>query len=557
MVQCHGGGFLSNVAGNTNQPNWTFASASSWQETAKSSASFLTPGGTRQYLNNFTRPWREDALLYTNSGMLQHFQTAANGRAAAGQILAIAKDPFVPPKPWQYLRNGVLFPNEKYPTVSGTYNGTAGVWAWFGGNRFYQAMAIPNTPNFNVQLPQFPAPITFAPLVGDGSEHPQYSSSSAASDGRTLSPGTNFQVYAVLVAWGRPEPRHAANIARIYRTLVDSNGVPARNIAVLIGDGTFNATTNLGLYLLLPAPNGAVTENLASVPISSDSGANSFSNALAGAFFGSRPGANDRLLVYNTGHGGLNGEVRGMGWNTNGWYVTLAAGFDAPAVVEDALSGLVDSGQDLNNFVEPTVTLQLAMRAPITAPEVLVNDVSLQAVQSSLVLVTAPNGSATATNLIYDLDPVAPGALTNDYIYQADVPVSLLLTPDGTIQITLVGLQPPNNFDPGLFDAFVVDGGDEQAIYLAPDLTAVGKFTAWPYGDYALLTWPPPATDYIIEENPDLFAPTNWTPLRSPLTGKPEITGTPDPAFPAGTNWLLVSSTNPPQMFFRLRRSTP
>src|SRR4051812_21791987 len=58
MAQCYGGGFLPFLRNNPPAGDWTFCSASRATEIALGVGS-QTPGAW--YVDNFTRPWREDA----------------------------------------------------------------------------------------------------------------------------------------------------------------------------------------------------------------------------------------------------------------------------------------------------------------------------------------------------------------------------------------------------------------------------------------------------------------------------------------------------------------
>src|SRR5437899_956259 len=90
MAQCYGGGFLPFLSNNPPAADWTFCSASASAEMARGVSAQLAGA---LYVDNFTRPWREDAQWTPPTGMRQHFQTARNG----SQNPAIIKDRYAPP----------------------------------------------------------------------------------------------------------------------------------------------------------------------------------------------------------------------------------------------------------------------------------------------------------------------------------------------------------------------------------------------------------------------------------------------------------------------------
>ena len=101
MQQCHSGGFGPVL---TNLPvavEWTFASSVQLKETSVR-LDIMYPGWVG-YLDNFTRAWYEDAVLYPatgpGNGMKQHYETAISGRPAQANpaISAIPPDLYAPP----------------------------------------------------------------------------------------------------------------------------------------------------------------------------------------------------------------------------------------------------------------------------------------------------------------------------------------------------------------------------------------------------------------------------------------------------------------------------
>ena len=93
MQQCHGGGFLDNVL--ASRDDVSFASAADWNETANGFLPLQFQDGDIKLtvMEDFTRPWWQDANAASNDGMLTHFNTALKGRATP----KIAQDVFAPP----------------------------------------------------------------------------------------------------------------------------------------------------------------------------------------------------------------------------------------------------------------------------------------------------------------------------------------------------------------------------------------------------------------------------------------------------------------------------
>jgi hypothetical protein len=93
MQQCHGGGFVDNVL--ASRDDVSFASASDWNETANGFLPLQFDQGNiiLTVMEDFTRPWWQDANAAADDGMLTHFKTALSGRATP----KIAQDVFAPP----------------------------------------------------------------------------------------------------------------------------------------------------------------------------------------------------------------------------------------------------------------------------------------------------------------------------------------------------------------------------------------------------------------------------------------------------------------------------
>jgi hypothetical protein len=124
----------------------------------------------------------------------------------------------------------------------------------------------------------------------------------------------------------------------------------------------------------------------------------------------------------------------------------------------------------------------------------------------------------------------------------------------GEIDLEFAGIG-DTDFDPNLVTAAIVRGAEQEVAYITPDVTAVNTLTPQNLDGGLLLSWPVGATNYWIQENPDLTT-TNWVTVTNLNTSLPELTGIPDPTRPMGTNWAFFPYTSS-QMFFRLQPSSP
>jgi hypothetical protein len=92
MQQCYSGGFLNDIRAQIANPH-TFASAANYYEPAWNKDGVGPP--PPQWLDNWTRSWRDHAGTFNGSGMLAHYQTTLNGSPGGGGF-PIPKDPFYP-----------------------------------------------------------------------------------------------------------------------------------------------------------------------------------------------------------------------------------------------------------------------------------------------------------------------------------------------------------------------------------------------------------------------------------------------------------------------------
>ncbi len=161
-------------------------------------------------------------------------------------------------------------------------------------------------------------------IGGQAKETPQYGSSGAAADNRSVPEGAtkDGKRFAILVSWDKDElsDRHGVNIARMYYTLTTVQGIDPKNIAVLHADGAGKflgeyVNTNLANNMQSPVMPSWMNEplNNMKVPISAGTSRADWQSALAGNLFDGGKGINitkdDSVLIYNTGHGGHTGSI--------------------------------------------------------------------------------------------------------------------------------------------------------------------------------------------------------------------------------------------------------
>jgi hypothetical protein len=356
MQQCFAGAFVDSLnaaakAGNPPAADWTACSASSAMQCSWGNCS-LVPPKTAGLCDNFSRAWREDALVNDpknmppNTGMKQHFTTAAGN---AGATAGINPDPFavptdlhfmVVPTPivagWSWKFVPGAFPPRKnftpdtqvvpvtYFVAKATKGGTEGWWTYIPPAGWTLATPVPG-PGAGGQWSLNGALYADAIQKKSAIEQPQYGSAGAASDARTLAPPEGVQQYAVLAQWDEPKypgqytADFGAGISRLYNLLTGTYGVPAGNIAILYYNGLYVNPSKAAFpaYTLTPAPSSPPaaaamkTEALPAVaPIDGPSGydpkgnAEFATDALNGDYFSGVPNfAKSRLFVYFNGHG--------------------------------------------------------------------------------------------------------------------------------------------------------------------------------------------------------------------------------------------------------------
>jgi hypothetical protein len=404
-------------------------------------------------LDNFTRAWRQSANDPNRlaSGFLDHF-----GAAASGVNASIAPDPFS-----------------------------------------------------RTDLPYCP-------------EHPQYRSldgaANGANDARTLrspDPNDNTKLYAILAAWGRPEPRHEANIARVYNTLLVRYGVPSTHIVLLYGN--LPSGTRIGNYPARADGQPALLGGLSPDAANDDSVVNpndaqgflvdgptnrrTLTYAMQGGYYpaNDQPGATDRLLLYFTGHGGhafgvlSPAKKGGLPDTTKAEYLL--------AIQKDCQSGLAAIQAALVppelNQPDMSVLLEIATRGPFdltTYPDLALKiDAESGAEYDLGRFADHPEWLISSEGITDEWPGTVPHSFTT--YYQIGIPVGYL-TDD----------------DPGAENATIVLDGVNDAFFSVNKVTGIyltaGEIGIWNIlpEDYVSLrfmnsstmTWAPPRIDTTV-----------------------------------------------------------
>lgn len=607
MNNCYSGGYLAGMtsmepAGN----NWSFASSVPWSlpsaltSSTQQTYTAAAAAGTQPYAyagkfstDDFTRAWREDAALYPNDGMLNYFGTAVSGKAAAGGIAQIVPDIYAGGKQWK------LFTVQNQRSYSPLFVSSTNVE--LGTNYVYGTNFVYGTNEIGVRGISFVehdlpvvaeednAPVNppAQVVLRNPREYPQYASSGAGADTRTLLlPNPNpdkIKQYALLVVWGATSPGNtfdgmggvliqadsdndladAASTARVYQTLLTVFKVPADNIAVLYLNAAPGNT--LGPFnQVSPGANGAASENLPAFKVN---GANTRANwvyALKGRYYtvngtnagGNLPGPNDRLFIFNTGHGQ---QVKEPGANKvyDAFSRALSfdlqdstapgAGFDPGTVIADAptddtvtidFSGGPDSGlPDVSDLVQIATTSPLPDNSVISVDGLslgLAGGFVADGTDSDYPLFELPNAED-------DYDSAPTNALAMTY-YQMQVPNSLLLTND-SISVTLSNLD-PDVFDPNLVAGFIVRGGHQQDVYPVPVQTGLNLAAPQANGQSCFISWPagfaPKGYQLLVNTN---LATTDWVNAVSFYAGNTNLE-----LYPNGASVPLLGN----EAFFKL-----
>ncbi len=400
--QCFGGGFLDNLE-NSGPASLTAASAARYDEVAYNKDNSGAYFDYFKSLDNFTRAYHDSMRGRSANGVQDWF-----GHAAVGGD-GISKDPFSS----NNTTAGLEHPH--YYTRDSLADLNAGTGA--NGTR------------------------TFTHTAGAG----------------------NSAQYAILVAWSAPDPRHGANIARLYDSLRDDFGVPADNIVVLYGNEAF------GGYL----PDWSGLDSTISYEpfIDGPNTRDTWLNALRGEKFstggavgGNIPDANDKLMIYNTGHGGQ-AWLRDGKWKANikaANIVSADGGFDLFADgVSLAYDPNTEEGMSLMN--DPlgggTMLLQFLLRQEIN-PTAMFDILGVTSVSA---------GDA------YVLDPAQVfsynGALDIPlYAYQFPVDYLTLRSMAQPLEVDISNLDSLYLTD-NLVAAFSIIGGDQETAWL--DVAAI------------------------------------------------------------------------------------
>ncbi|MCC7409478.1 MAG: hypothetical protein IT442_15550 [Phycisphaeraceae bacterium] len=395
--QCFGGGFLDNLA-NNGPANLTAASAARFDEVAYNKDNTGAWFDIFKKLDNFTRAYHDSMAGRSANGVQDWFGHAAFGGDG------ISKDPFSDPATTAGLEHPHYYTRDSLAQLN------AG-----------------NGPN---------GTRTFAHTAGAG----------------------NSAQYAILVAWSSPNPRHGANIARIYDSLRDDFGVPADNIVVLYGDEPFGGN--------LPDWSG-LDGRISYLPfIDGNNRRATWLSALKGEKFstggnvgGNIPDANDKLMIYNTGHGG---QV----WLRDGkWKANIKA---ANMVSADGGFDLIADGVGLA-YDPNTEEAMSIMNDPLGTGSMLIQFLLRQQINSDASFDLLGVGSFSAGGS-FVIDPSQiynyNGPLDEPlYAYQFSVDYQTLRAAAGALEIDISNLQSPYLVD-NLVAAFSVIGGDQETAWL-------------------------------------------------------------------------------------------
>ncbi len=263
--------------------------------------------------------------------------------------------------------------------------------------------------------------------------------------------------FAILVAWNNPQFRHMVNLQRMYWMLRNDFGVPFGNIVVLWSNSTLNT--------MFPTFNH-VDPLIPDSPLFLDGPSKQadWLAALQGKRFSTGgtlgtnvPDANDKLLIYNTGHGGHGIQKDGVFMTQGGANVV---GTDAPLdLAADGMNfafapGTPEASTIMNEGAGNTILIQLLLRQQINA-DAVIN-------MPGVGMVTA--GSA----LLLDLGEayLYNGAIDETtYAYQFSVDQPTLAAVASGFELFIEDLDAPFVND-NLIAALTFIGGDQEHVYL-------------------------------------------------------------------------------------------
>jgi hypothetical protein len=394
FTQCFGGGFLDNIR-NRGLASYTAASAARFNEAAISADNVSAYFDSFKSLDNFTRAYRDAALARPATGMEDWWQHAVEGNDG------VTRDPYA------IMGAGTLREHPVYVTPD-------------------EDLAVHRANNSR----------TLQHTAGAG----------------------NANQYAIMVAWDEPEDRHAVNIARMYDLLRDTFNVPYDNIVILYGNSALNDYLGDWRAVDSNAEYDAV--------LSGSSRRENWLAALRGELFstngttlgGNRPDANDKLFIFNTGHGGHARRVDGA-WvadDTADNVATSAAidlrgdgfSFDAAPATEEASSMMNDPLGAGSILLQLLLTRQINSNAMFTIPGV-------GAYSAGASLVLSPSD-------IYHYNGVLDDPLV---AYQFSVPFVSLASVANAFEMQIDNLDSQYRAE-SLVSALSFFGGDQEQAYL-------------------------------------------------------------------------------------------
>ena len=394
---------------------------------------------------------------------------------------------------------------------------------------WYQS-AVTGTGLFNGSVSKDP----FAsPAEGANLEHPMYATpdvpTGGANDTRTLiHNAAGPQQYAILVAWDQPDPRHVANLARIFWLLRNQFNVPGDNIVTLL-DNQVLGNTSVNYKFLDSAISGPVF-------FDGNNRRPTWIRALKGVLFATAgtvdgtniPKSTDKLFIYSTGHGLEMVNGRAVAHNVGDPPGTMTAslnltgdGFTTGVSFTNAVASSV---MDTNG----NVLLQLQLSQQIN-PDALISVQGVATASAGIALVTDPTR-------VYNYNGLVDNAVT----YQVELSEYALSLAATNLTLSLSGLQSPYvTSNLVLMTSFI--GGDQELVYNHLGLTPKPpSLSIAPTTTNSLaISWPSPATGFVLQQNADLTT-TNWV----------SVTQTPNDD---GANVTVVVGPPVGAMFYRLK----
>jgi hypothetical protein len=338
MTQCFSGGFLNDLSGVLNAATFRSAAASDEVSFSRELRNPLTD--VLANVNDYTRASVEGRVRSVAPTMRGNFNVTRNGL------------PNLPPIPLAADPSAVV--------------GAAAVI----GKSHHQFWS--------------PDPAIGPGVVTPNNDRTLFHSPAFAQPGQPAGP----KQYAILVAWNSTDERHDVNLARQIDALTRIEKVPADNIVVLRGNAGGGVIAARPGITMNDMPGG-----LPAVRFDTSNALVNFADALRGNFFKVNgvvnaninnplnrniPAADDKLFIYNTGHGGhgtWNNQLQPDGTNRRQFVVTeggVNVNAKAAVVNDDATAPSVVDADGLFSIqvttsmpLDPTVFLEISGVNPL------------------------------------------------------------------------------------------------------------------------------------------------------------------------------------------------